>query len=344
MPLVTVLMSVFNGAKYLEAAIASITTQTLRAFEFIIVDDASTDDTPAILRRCRDPRLVLLRNEENRGLTWSLNLGLRRARGEFIARMDADDLSEADRLEEQAAYLRVHPDVGLVCSAATIVDEQGVPVGTHTPSFSPEHFYFFLNYKNCIVHSSVLFRREIVERLGGYDERRPFAQDFELWQRLARTARIAQLDRRMVRWRRHKGGISASWKCGQDRAVHGLVSSRLYRLTGQEITPDELAHLQQECPQDEGELERELTILSGIRQGLFSQEKEIMRTLRLKERAIARIARETQGRLLSRHFHRLPRKQWPGFLWHIGTRHPLLLGGKVVAAAAHRMKGLRLAA
>lgn len=341
MPRVTVLTSVCNGAEHLQEAIASIFSQTMPDFEFIIVDDASNDGTPAILDRLREPRLVLSRNEKNRGLTWSLNMGLRRARGEFIARMDADDISEPVRLQAQMEFLRSHPDVGLVCSAAAIIDERGKTVGAHAPRFSPEHFYFYLNFKNCIIHSSVLFRREIVERLGGYDESLTFAQDYELWFRLSKVARIAQIDQPLVCWRRHADNISVRNKEVQDQAVYEVAADNLRRLTGREISPTELQRLQLERPRDENELENAIAIMNGLRRGLASQEGEIMKTLHLREGAVARVVRESTGQLFSRYLRSLPRRQWPGFLLRAAARRPLLLGERIAAAVALRARGRR---
>lgn len=337
MPQVTVLMPVFNGAKFLEQAIASILSQSFRDFEFIVIDDASHDATPAILKGCHDPRFITIRNEQNLGLTRSLNTGLRMARGEFIARMDADDLSMPERLEVQTAYLRSHPEVGLVCSAARIIDKDDRPVGLHAPRFSPEHLFFFLNFKNCIVHSSVLFRRETASRLGGYNERLPFAQDYEFWCRFSKTARIFQLDQELVCWRQHKGSISAGKKELQDQAAYEVVGKNLRQLTGRQISRDELTKMQYECPENENDLTKIVSLLARIRRGLLKQESGIIKALQLNAGQIRRIANDSRRRLLYRYFRRLKFMEYPGFFIRVGARHFFLLGREIILAVTHKV-------
>ncbi len=113
-PEISVVMAVFNHERFVVQAVESVLNQSITDFEFIIVDDGSSDGTSTILDTCHDPRIVRLRNESNIGLTRSLNRGLQAVRGSFIARQDADDISLPDRLERQVAFMHEHPDVGLV--------------------------------------------------------------------------------------------------------------------------------------------------------------------------------------------------------------------------------------
>jgi len=124
-PEVTVLMSVYNGEKYLREAIDSILNQTFTDFEFLIVNDGSTDRTAEILRSYDDPRIIIINNEKNIGLTKSLNIGLRMAKGEYIARMDADDVSMPERLQKQIELLNQKKNTGLVGTYYTIINEKG---------------------------------------------------------------------------------------------------------------------------------------------------------------------------------------------------------------------------
>jgi glycosyltransferase involved in cell wall biosynthesis len=125
MPRISVVMSVYNGEKYLRQAIESILQQTYTDFEFIIIDDGSTDSSREIIQSYDDKRIRLVINEQNIGLTKSLNKGIRLAKGEFIARMDADDISLPQRFEKQVAYLDSHPEVGVLGTYANIIDHRG---------------------------------------------------------------------------------------------------------------------------------------------------------------------------------------------------------------------------
>jgi glycosyltransferase involved in cell wall biosynthesis len=185
MPRVSVIMSVLNGEAFLRPAIESILGQTFRDFEFIVIDNASSDATAAILDRYRDERMVRLRNDEVRSLTQSLNRGLQAARGEYIARLDADDLAAPDRLARQVAFLDAHEDIILVASHLRIIDETDRVIGHFTSPIEHSGIYDDLAYRNPIGHSAAMFRRGPVLALGGYPAAYVFAQDLALWVTLA---------------------------------------------------------------------------------------------------------------------------------------------------------------
>src|SRR5687768_10604451 len=127
LPSISVLMSVYNGARYLSQSIESILAQTFSDFEFIIIDDCSSDSTPQILNEYarQDSRIRIIRNSENKGLTASLNIGLTQAQGRYIARQDADDISLPQRFEKQIHYLEAHPETIVVSSNIGIIDNTG---------------------------------------------------------------------------------------------------------------------------------------------------------------------------------------------------------------------------
>ncbi|MDX6511406.1 MAG: hypothetical protein QOE36_910 [Gaiellaceae bacterium] len=207
-PTVTVLMAVHEGERHLRESIESILGQTFRDFELLVVDDASTDGTAAVLAGYDDPRIRTVRNPENLGLTRSLNRGLEQARGRLVARQDADDVSEPPRLERQVAFLEANPDVPLVASAYLRIDDSGAEVGPRPVPCDPRSIRRRLLLLNAFAHSSVVFRREAVEALGGYREAFPFAQDYDLWSRLARTAPLAALPEPLVRYREAAGSMT----------------------------------------------------------------------------------------------------------------------------------------
>ena len=196
MPTVSVLMSVYNGQPYLSESIESILVQDFQDIEFLIVDDCSTDDSLATIEEAaaRDCRIRVLRNEQNIGLTKSLNRGLSEARGEFVARIDADDISDAARLSRQVAAMSKAPDLIVTGTVMRLIDAEGQETG-RTEAFDchtlPAQLFFF----NSITHSSVMFRRAPIQALGGYDESLVRAQDYDLWLKcLAAGYRLEVMD------------------------------------------------------------------------------------------------------------------------------------------------------
>ncbi|HEX8251902.1 MAG TPA: glycosyltransferase [Thermoanaerobaculia bacterium] len=207
-PRVTVLMSVFNGGVYLREAIESILAQTFADYEFLIVDDGSTDDTPSILRGYRDARIRVLTNERNVGLTASLNRGLGEARGEWIARQDADDRSHPQRLQRQLAFVAAHPEVTVAGTQARVIDARGRAVGMSRKPRTSIGIAWCSVFHNPLLHSSVIFRRNAILEAGGYDEAYPFNQDFELWSRLMERHPLANIDDVLIDHRVHGASIA----------------------------------------------------------------------------------------------------------------------------------------
>lgn len=211
-PRVTVLTTVYNGARYLDEALESILRDDFIDFEYVIVDDGSADATPEILARVagRDPRVIVLRNETNRGIAAATNRGLAVARGEYIARLDADDVSLPGRLAREVAGLDAHPDVALVSMNYEWMDASGVVLGRSRRDHPPSVIEYLLNFSNALGgHSQVMFRRSVVEELGGYDESCDAALDYDLWSRIVRLGRIVVLPEIGMRYRVHDQSLTA---------------------------------------------------------------------------------------------------------------------------------------
>jgi glycosyltransferase involved in cell wall biosynthesis len=221
-PRVSVVMAVYNGERYLREAVDSILGQTFQDFEFIIVEDGSADATPAILDGYTDPRLVRLRNQGNLGLTRSLNRGLATARGEYIARMDADDVSLPERLECQVAYLEAHPGVGLVAAGFIFMDQAGGDKLVSWPHTDQQRLREALIQENRFCHGVVMLRRACVESVGGYREVFRYAQDYDLWLRILERYEVACLDKLLYRYRVGPNNISVTRLAEQD-AYHSLA-------------------------------------------------------------------------------------------------------------------------
>ncbi|MBI5522006.1 MAG: glycosyltransferase [Desulfarculus sp.] len=219
-PLVSVLLSVYNGQDYLAQALDSLLGQTLTDLEILAVDDGSTDHTWPLLQDYarRDQRLRLMQNPANLGLTRSLNRGLGEARGRYLARQDVDDLSEPQRLEAQVAFLEQNPKVVILGSDIRVVDQAGRPtgeIGFRPRSDAGIRRYMLLN--NAFFHSTVTLRRQaLVDHGLAYDETLAYAQDFDLWSRLLEHGQGANLPQPWLRFRRHGGQLSeTAWQAQQ---------------------------------------------------------------------------------------------------------------------------------
>jgi hypothetical protein len=197
-PALTILMSVHNGLPYVAEAVASVLAQTFTDFEFLILDDASSDGTAAYLRGLADSRVRVISLPENIGLTAALNVGLREARGEFVARQDADDWSHPRRLEMQVAFLRTHPACAVVGAQARLRDGRGRSQGKKNFPLTHAGICFAHLFDNALAHSAVTFRRAEIVALGGYDEAWPASQDYELWSRVSGRHELANLPQRLV--------------------------------------------------------------------------------------------------------------------------------------------------
>lgn len=215
-PKVTVLMSVYDGEKYLREAIESILNQTFKDFEFLIINDGSTDSSRDIILSYNDPRIRLVDNEKNIGLTRSLNKGLRLAKGEYIARMDADDVSLPERLKKEGKLLGDHKDTGLVGSSVFLMNEDGKILGTKKVSTKNSEIKQNLLKGNPFWHGSVMFRRECIEEVGGYREVFEAAQDYDLWLRISEKYNMANIEEPLYKWRIGLRSISLLCKPDQD--------------------------------------------------------------------------------------------------------------------------------
>ncbi len=200
-PLVSVVMPVRNGEVFIRKAIESILSQTYKHLEFIIIDDGSTDSTVTIIKQYTDARIQLHSFDSPRGIVDALNFGLLKAQGEYIARMDADDISLPNRIEKQVAYMQQHPEVGVLGTQYKAINgrTRKLPL-THT-----EIVWHLLN-ASPFVHPSVMFRTRIVhEHKLFYDKVFEFAEDLELWVRASLVTQLRNLPETLIQYRFHQG-------------------------------------------------------------------------------------------------------------------------------------------
>ena len=223
-PKISVIMSVYNGERYLREAIESILNQTFADFEFIIVNDGSTDSSLEIIQSYQDERIRVINNEINIGLTKSLNKAITEAHGEYIARQDADDISLPNRFEEQLRYLEQHPETVLLGTSIYMIDEDGKTLGKCTAMAEPSKS---LTKGNPFNHGSTMFKSEIVHKLGGYNELFRYCQDYELWLRMAKYYEVRNLKQVLYKLRSHDENIQ--FKKRDEAILYHLLALRLAR-------------------------------------------------------------------------------------------------------------------
>lgn len=209
-PKISVIMPVFNHGEYLDESIESIIFQTYKNFEFIIVDDASTDQSSQILKEWmdKDSRIKVITNKENMGLTKSLNRALQIAEGEYIARQDGDDVSLPERFEKQIEFFQAHPEIKILGTFGYIIDKQGNILGKEILATSFQTIKKEFIKRNPLMHTSVMIKKEIIDKMGGYDETFKTSQDYELWARILRIAKGDNLPLFLVKKRYHINMIS----------------------------------------------------------------------------------------------------------------------------------------
>lgn len=212
-PRISVLLPSFNAARYISSAIESIRSQSLNDFELLILDDGSTDNTLEVAREAAhaDCRIIIIEGQ-HRGLSENLNLGLNIARGEFIARMDADDVSLKSRFALQVSFLDSHPEYGAIGAQAIRMDEDDLPIGPwHVPLSHEEIDKTHISGAGvAIIHPAVMMRRDIVMKINGYRPQYDTAEDYDLFLRMSESSRLGNLSDTLLRYRVHEKSVTLS--------------------------------------------------------------------------------------------------------------------------------------
>ncbi len=211
-PKISVIMSSHNGEKFIKEAIDSVLSQTFGNFEFLIVQDGSTDLTPVILGDFsqKDPRIRIITNSGNIGLTKSLNKAIRQARGEYIARMDDDDISLPERFAKQIDFMEKNPKMALVGCLGFVINERGEVIGEKSLALNYPEIKKRLLFNNQFIHSSLMLRKTVLDKEGFCNEKFQKAQDYELVLRLAAKYSVANLAEKLLKWRLLS--TSLSWR------------------------------------------------------------------------------------------------------------------------------------
>lgn len=207
-PSVSVILSCHNQADYLKVAIKSVLNQTYQSFEVVVINDASTDATAAILSRIKDTRVRVITASKRLGLAQALNQAARVAKGKYLARMDADDIAAKNRLKIQVAYLEKHPTAAMCGSAVTLIDKTGVTIGVKR---YPQDYWrlkeVIMRY-NPFIHPTVMLSKKIFDDVGGYNPDLNGAEDYDLWLRLLAKYEAVNLSKKLLFYRVNPEGIS----------------------------------------------------------------------------------------------------------------------------------------
>ncbi len=232
-PAVSVLIPVRNGAAYLGAALESLAAQTWTDFEIVVVDNGSSDRTAFILRDWarREPRLRFF-SLDRPGVSASRNFAAARARAPLLAYLDADDVALPHRLAVQVAAMNARPSLALLGSAAELIDSNGSRIGSLRRPLDDARLREFQRSSSGFIQSSVIMRRESFLAAGGYREGLRFAEDYDLWLRMAERGRIANLAQPLVRYRMHANGATARGPARQALAIHSVDAAREARRLG----------------------------------------------------------------------------------------------------------------
>jgi len=347
-PPVTVLMPCFNGGPYLRPAIESILHQTHRDFEFLIINDCSTDDSLETIRSFGDPRIRVHTNEQNMGQTKSLNVGLRLARGKYVVVNDADDYSLPRRIEVQLDFIVRNPGYPVVGTSCYIMDSQGRVQRTFLRPTDPREITLQFLSDTPITHGSVIMDREaVLSAAGGYNEEFRIIQDYELWSTLMRKGiRVMNLPDILVVIRTFADSISfrerdaqtiengktiranAEAKTGIAITLEEAVRQRHFFAAPERLAPDEFDRAEQLFVREYEELR------PGLHPGTSYLREDLASRL-VKPYVKLAIARSQDGnprearRLTMRYMRRYGRKKLPLLVWALSFLGAPALGGAI---------------
>jgi len=222
-PLVSIILPVFNGELYLRDAIQSILDQTYENFELLIFNDGSTDGSLRIAESFADKRIRIYNDSQNRGYVAHLNYGLSNARGKYIARMDADDISNHERLRTQVEFMERFSEVGVCGTFVTLIDENGRLLGKGHHFVDDDMLRIRLLTDSCFAHPTVMFRKAIVEANNiSYDQHYAPAEDYKLWFDLSLKTKLANIPNYLLKYRIHGSQITQKQRAVQSRASDAI--------------------------------------------------------------------------------------------------------------------------
>lgn len=236
-PLVSVVMPTYNGEIYIAEAIESILNQAYTNFEFIIVDDGSTDNTSTIITSYNDSRIIYIKKDKNSGIADSLNLGISKAKGKYIARMDDDDVSMPTRLEKQIQILESNASI-IVCASNVILNNRSI---SHTIDVTHSKIFTSLFFANSIVHPSTLIRRSILLK-HKYNSAKVPSEDYDLWSRLIWEGQFYKIGEPLLFYRYNEYS-ETSKRRGQQLSLNIYIIMSMFETLGLIISEEEKVHI-----------------------------------------------------------------------------------------------------
>ena len=278
-PRVSVITTVHNGERFLAEALDSILGQTFADFEYLVVDDLSTDGSLGMLQRYaeRDDRIVVLRTEAQINHSNAINTALKRAQGEFVAILDADDVAQPSRLERQLAFMEAKPEVGAAGTYAQQIDEEGHVGQIMFYPATCEMARWGILFATPVLHSAAMIRRSLLLEIGGYSVQWRYANDYSLWAELITHTGIASLPEVLVSYRRHSQQTSATNSKAQQGEVWLLIHKMLAERLGLRAHLDDIGTLYRGVRgirlEEAGAPTRAGDLLAGIRERYLSVEQ-----------------------------------------------------------------------
>jgi glycosyltransferase involved in cell wall biosynthesis len=222
-PPVCVVMPVYNRSKYIRQSIESVLQQTFSDFEFLIINDGSTDGSLEIIKSFNDPRIKIV-DQENKGLISTLNIGIALSNTKYIARADPDDIwSDRNKLAKQMEYLSKNPDYVLLGTWAKVVDENDKEISRLTQPENDLKIRSRMLTRCCFIHSSVVFSKEAYSKANGYSEQEKYAEDYGLWLRMGRFGKFANIPEYLVTYRVHQEGVSQQKNFAQSKKSFEII-------------------------------------------------------------------------------------------------------------------------
>lgn len=235
-PLVTVLMTVYNGSQYLKTAIDSILNQTYPNFEFIIIDDGSSDSTPDIIRSFHDSRMKIIQNTVNLGVSLAKNKGLEIAQGTYIAIADCDDISLPNRLEAQVLFMEKHPEIDACGSWIKNLRESATQICPYP--VNPQYIKCLLLFCSGLAHPAAIIRHNTLSSSIRYNSAYKYAHDYDLWLQLAGNSLLTNIPQVLLHYRLHAAQISTRYNKAQWEETFFIQFKHLQTL-GIEFSPQE---------------------------------------------------------------------------------------------------------
>lgn len=229
-PKVSVVMPVYNGEAYVLEAITSILNQTFTDFELIVINDGSTDNTAAILKKLRDiERIKILNNTVNEGLIFTRNKAIINCNGSYIALLDSDDVAKPNRLEKQVRFLEANPDYALIGSNIDIISGEGKYLYTQNYNIAPDFIPSILLFQNYFAQSAVMIRKSALPK-EIYRSQFPLSEDYDLWVRIASQNKVGNIAESLVNYRLHGSNISYVKAIQLQESYKNIIKQQLEKL------------------------------------------------------------------------------------------------------------------